>query len=304
MEFKRTFGLDIGGTLAKLAYLDDREPRGPLDFETSQGTVHLKIFESNKIDEIVQFLHRKHFSCDQLAVTGGGAFKYSSVLEEKLNCHVLKLDEMASLHAGFNLVIQEEANPSYTYSIKNGFQNYHAQDPPSLLCNIGSGVSIIKLLRDSFERVTGSCLGGGTALGLATSIVGVNSYQELLDMCESGNANNADLLYSDIYGGHTDETLAVSLGKIAMSDPNEYHKNDIAKSLLNMVAYNIGQIAYLTARIQNIDHVYFGGNFIRGYHYTMDRITFSVEYWSNGEIKPLFLKHDGYFGALGALTLS
>lgn len=149
---------------------------------------------------------------------------------------------------------------------------------PSLLCNIGSGVSIIKIEEDRITRVTGTCLGGGTVLGLATAILGIESYEELLELCQHGNANNTDLLISDIYGPTHPDTLAVSLGKIAMLGPQEFKKPDIAKSLLNMVGYNIGQIAYLSSRLEKTDHIYFAGNFIRGYEYTMDRINYAVDY--------------------------
>jgi hypothetical protein len=46
-------------------------------------------------------------------------------------------------------------------------------------------------------------------------------------------------MFSDIYGGEMPSTLAVSLGKISIGDPTLFQKADIAKSLMNMVAYNV-----------------------------------------------------------------
>jgi pantothenate kinase len=49
-----------------------------------------------------------------------------------------------------------------------------------------------------------------------------------------------------------------------------------------------------------LNRIYFVGNFIRNHEYTMDRITFAVDYWSGKTMDPLFLKHDGHLGAIGA----
>ncbi|CAG9328291.1 PANK4 [Blepharisma stoltei] len=301
MENSRKFAIDIGGTLAKVAYLDQDEPASDLDFRTSYGTIHLAVFQSRDIDQTIGFLKNLGFNSKELPVTGGGAYKFSSELERELHTTVIKVDEIQSLNAGFSEVLKEVPEPAYTFSIERGKQSVVPRPLPSLLCNIGSGVSIIKLEEERISRVTGTCLGGGTCLGLATAILGIESYEELLELCQHGNANNTDLLMSDIYGSGYPDTLAVSLGKIAMKDTNEFQRADIAKSLLNMVGYNIGQIAYLATKLEKTDHVYFAGNFIRGYEYTMDRINYSVEYWSQGKTTALFLKHDGYFGALGAL---
>ena len=32
-------------------------------------------------------------------------------------------------------------------------------------------------------------------------------------------------------------------------------------------------------------------------------LAYAMEYWSEGSIKALFLKHEGYFGALGSMLL-
>lgn len=207
---------------------------------------------------------------------------------------------MEGLHLGFQIVMRDAPNPVFFFSSQTGLVNTEPPTTPSLLTNIGSGVSIIKI-GETLERVTGTCLGGGTLLGLATSILGVRNYEDILDLCERGHSENADLMLSDIYGSEAPHTLAVSLGRLAMGNKEDFKKEDIAKSLMNMVAFNIGQIAYLAAKLQKIDHIYFAGNFIRNYTYTMDRLSYAVNYWSQGQIKPLFLKYDGFFGVLGAL---
>lgn len=110
---------------------------------------------------------------------------------------------------------------------------------PSMIVNIGTGVSVLYVGED-IERVTGTCIGGGTLLGLATAILGVSSYEEILDLCEIGEPSNCDFMLTDIYGPDAPSTLAVSLGKISLEDPENFKREDIAKSLINMISYNIG----------------------------------------------------------------
>jgi pantothenate kinase len=68
--------------------------------------------------------------------------------------------------------------------------------------NIGSGVSILKVnSATSFERVSGSSVGGGTYWGLCRLLTKCESYEEVLDLAETGDATEIDMLVRDIYGG-------------------------------------------------------------------------------------------------------
>ena len=55
---------------------------------------------------------------------------------------------------------------------------------------------------------------------------------------------------------------------------------DIAKSLLIGISNDIGQIAYLNAKMHGLRKIYFGGYFIRGHPMTMHTITYAINYWS------------------------
>lgn len=91
-----------------------------------------------------------------------------------------------------------------------------------------------------------------------------------------------------------------------------------------MISYNIGQLAYLNAKRYNLSRVFFGGFFIRGHPYTMETISFAIRFWSKvsnvsngatgttsvhllatcvfgqGEMAAMFLRHEGFLGAVGA----
>ena len=59
---------------------------------------------------------------------------------------------------------------------------------PYLLVNIGSGVSMIKVDGDgTFERVSGSSLGGGTFWGLCRLLTGCKNFDEMLELSARGD---------------------------------------------------------------------------------------------------------------------
>ena len=75
---------------------------------------------------------------------------------------------------------------------------------------------------------------------------------------------------------------------------------DVSRSLLYAISNNIGQIAYLQSEKHQLSTIYFGGSFIRGHRQTMNTLSYAIKFWSNGEKKACFLRHEGYLGAVGA----
>jgi type II pantothenate kinase len=64
-----------------------------------------------------------------------------------------------------------------------------------MLVSIGSGVSIIKVNNfSSFERVSGTMIGGGTLLGLANLLTGVKDFDESKGMALSPNPANDQMV--------------------------------------------------------------------------------------------------------------
>ncbi|KAK4941571.1 hypothetical protein LTR28_008875, partial [Elasticomyces elasticus] len=63
---------------------------------------------------------------------------------------------------------------------------------------------------------------------------------------------------------------------------------------------NIGQIAYLQSEKHDLQHIYFGGSFIRGYRQTIHTLAYAIKFWSKGSKQAYFLRHEGYLGAVGA----
>lgn len=94
------------------------------------------------------------------------------------------------------------------------------------------------------------------------------------------------------------------VGSAAAGIPDEaepkFSKEDVAKSLLYAICNNISQIAFLNAMRFNIERIFFAGYFIRDHSITMSSISFGIRYWSGGKMSALFLKHEGYLGAIGS----
>ncbi|KAL3145762.1 hypothetical protein ABBQ38_015142 [Trebouxia sp. C0009 RCD-2024] len=181
---------------------------------------------------------------------------------------------------------------------------------PYLLVNIGSGVSLLKVEGDGqYERVSGSSLGGGTFWGLCRLLTRCKSFDEMLELSMRGDNSKVDMLVGDIYGdrdysniGLSATTIASSFGKVVSEgkDLEDIDPADIALALCRMVSYNIGHLAYLNAKRYGLSRVLFGGFFIRGHPYTMETISFAIKFWSKGEMAALFLRHEGFLGAVGA----
>ncbi|WRT64101.1 pantothenate kinase [Kwoniella shivajii] len=184
---------------------------------------------------------------------------------------------------------------------------------PCLIVNIGSGVSIVKVDEDgSFERVSGTSLGGGTLWGLLSLLTDAENFDEMLLLSEQGDNSAVDMLVGDIYGsdyskiGLKSSTIASSFGKVFRKGSNpeqrkkSFKQEDIAKSLLYAISNNIGHVAYMNAAKYGLDKVFFGGCFIRGHAATISTLSYAIRFWSKGTMRACFLRHEGFLGAIGA----
>ena len=268
--------------------------------------------------------------------TGGGAFKYYEEMRNVLGVEVLREDEMECLIMGLDFFITEIPREVFTYNetIPMRFQETRSDIYPYLLVNIGSGVSMIKVSGPKqFERIGGTSLGGGTLWGLLSLLTGATTFDEMLAMAERGDNSSVDMLVGDIYGtdyskiGLRTSTIASSFGKVFKMKRQGEHDaedgsglsngearsadgssmlsrpfapEDISRSLLYAISNNIGQIAYLQCEKHQLEHIYFGGSFIRGHRQTMSTLSYAINFWSKGEKQAYFLRHEGYLGSVGA----
>ncbi|RZC79700.1 hypothetical protein C5167_042280, partial [Papaver somniferum] len=340
--------LDIGGSLIKLIYfsrhedhlVDDKRKKtlkerlglsngSRRSYPILGGRLHFVKFETRKINECLDFIHSKQLhrggidprgwsseapNNDNAVIkaTGGGAYRFTDLFKERLGVSLDKEDEMDCLVAGADFLLKAIRHEAFTHM--EGQKEFVQIDQndlfPYLLVNIGSGVSMIKVDGDgSFQRVSGTNVGGGTYWGLGKLLTKCKSFDELLELSQRGDNKVIDMLVGDIYGGMDYSKIGLSASTIASSfgktisenkELEDYSPEDISLSLLRMISYNIGQIAYLNALRFGLKRIFFGGFFIRGHAYTMDTISFAVHFWSQGAAKAMFLRHEGFLGALGA----
>lgn len=170
--------------------------------------------------------------------------------------------------------------------------------------------------------MSGSGIGGGTYWGLTRLLTKVESFQASLDLTEHGSLDATSVTVGDIYGqnsylGLDSDMIAAFLARSAPRVENGPGPSDadILKGLLMMVTNNIAQIAYINAQKEGVDTIFFAGNFFRRNDIAMKALdegisllllfafnmTLGIRFWSGGAKNALFLRHEGYFGAVGSL---
>ncbi|XP_068663639.1 pantothenate kinase 2-like [Aristolochia californica] len=337
--------LDIGGSLTKLVYFSRHEDcsaeirknstperlrmsNGNQKYPICGGKLHFMKFETVKLNECLHFISSKQLhvggrsthSCRSgasndngvvIKATGGGAHKFADIFQERLGINLDKEEEMDCLVNGANFLLKTIHHEAFTHM--EGRKEFVQIDQnslfPYLLVNIGSGVSMIKVIGDgNFQRVGGIHVGGGTCLALGKHLTKCKSFDELLELSRHGDNKKVDMLVGDIYGmdygkiGLSKSAIASSFAKSVSENKelSEYRPEDLSSSVLLMHSYLIGLISSWVARFYGLKRIYFGGFFIRGHPFIMDSISFAVNLCSKEQVQAMFLRHDGFLGALGA----
>jgi len=496
-------GIDIGGTLIKVAWI------------SPDDELELYHFSTENINELWKWIDESKIPVKNrsVRVTGGGAIRFQDQLmsgfQERGGLGVDKVDEIEAVVIGLNCIIEahetlcasgegsdstliskfdlekqvlepmtasigsinlndksmsedEEVEEAAVKEPKCGTtEPIDHQDTPAtisanpspypyLLVNIGSGVSMIKVAgHDEKERITGTCLGGGTALGIAHVCSGVTTFKELLDLSAmgspwldltvgdlQGDAAGSDRLPVDaiassfgrlyVMGNLGDDTLSdvgrgeehrvakkhlgviedtstmdhnritfngsnyqnkdegdssctlngdvnssnsaigvISSGNLISTSPTGFvsdpqslptsshseedisrlrhgllkdvrhleweeeegceeevsdtegggyvgslqYKRDIAYSVVKMVSYNLGYLAYLVSHIAKCDRIFFTGKFVAAHPLTLHSLTYALDFCATNSyagkslrVQPYFSNnYDGYIGAIGSL---
>ncbi len=169
------------------------------------GSLNFERFETDAIDDCVKFIQElieRSAAINGVSIEEMKQDRFYELFRGTLDVEVLREDEMECLIEGLKFItlipdevyffsdelIQSVAHssPSQATLERPGpsppkyavtFEGNPTPQLPCLLVNIGSGVSIIKVDEDgTFERVSGTSLGGGTLWGLLSLLTPATTF--------------------------------------------------------------------------------------------------------------------------------
>lgn len=269
----KAIGIDAGGTLTKLAYLND------------QHELQLKHFPSNDLPSVLNWIYQQD-GIQEIGLTGGRTEQLKMMLNSVKSVHYLV--EFEATLKGVRYQLAKEG---------------HHFDK-SIITNIGTGTSIHYMDAEGNMRVGGTGIGGGTLIGLSALTTGINDYEKVIELANSGNRQGIDLLVQDIYQGmdtpkELKPTLTASnFGKVGINATKKYQPIDILATIQGLVGEVISTLSIQLAVQKDVEHIIYIGT-------TLDqnnKLREIIANYTKLKMKtPVFLQDHGFSGAIGAL---
>lgn len=289
---------------------------------TTNGTFHFIKFETRLMKNAFRIIKEKKIDRGlrgRIYATGGGAVAFAHAFKEEFGADIEKCDELEMLIHGINFLVSEIDHECY-YLKDNDYKKgpklekvpYRiaaGEAHPSIVVNIGSGVSMMLVDHDgNFRRVGGTSVGGGTFYGLVSTLTTCETFRDAIELANQGDNSRVDLLVRDIYGrdytehGLKADVVASSFGKLTRPEMREgVRPSDVALSALVMISVNIAALAHLHAEANKARSVMFCGSFLHENPIALKTLSYYTQFASRNKRKALFFEHDGYFGAVGSL---
>ncbi|MBQ7322689.1 MAG: pantothenate kinase [Clostridia bacterium] len=135
----------------------------------------------------------------------------------------------------------------------------------AIVVSMGTGTALIHAKNCGGKYKTdylgGTGVGGGTMVGLAKKMLGVDQVDHIEQLCEGGDLGKVDLCIRDIstaqmYSGVDVNLTASNFGKLS----DLANKHDIALGIVNMVAETIAMMAIFSARAHGLRDIVLTGN--------------------------------------------
>lgn len=277
-------------------------------------------FKTERIQDALEFIRVTHAPVSNLVVTGGGAYRsdFKQAAMRLLGCSIQPKDELSTLIRGVCYLVERSPTECYSFS---GNSSQRTNIPismnglfPFMLCNIGSGVSIVRVDSPTvFERVSGTALGGGTFLGLCRLLTVAQNFEAAMSESTHGQPSTVNLLIEDIFG--PDQTpfglrpgATASFFAKAEGGDRRACDADVITALGMMITQNIAQIVNLNCQLVGLKRVFFTGSFLQHNDVAAHTIVDQMDRWNElgaksgkDAIEVVFCHHDGYFGAVGSL---
>ncbi|KAK2103058.1 Pantothenate kinase 3 [Saguinus oedipus] len=301
--------MDIGGTLAKLSYFEPTGITAEEEQEVVEGLKSIQKYLTSNATYGSTGIRDAHLELKELTLFGQRGNldfirfpiqdlpTFSKWEEIKTSQHCKRFNGQAECYHFANASEPERCQK----------MPLNLDDPyPLLVANTGVGVSILAVhSKDNYKRVTVTSLGGGTFLGLCSLLTGCESLEEALETASKGDSTQADKLVHDIYGdyerfGLPGWAVASSFGNMIYKEERESVSKDLARVTLVTITSNIGSVARTCAVNEKINKLCLLET-LRVSIRSMNLLAHALDNWSQGQLKALFLEHEGYFGAAGAL---
>lgn len=267
---QKVIGIDAGGTLTKLAYVNE------------QNEMKFEIFPSNDFSQIKKWIE-KHPQIEEIGLTGGRTEQLLSVLETIKSIQYLV--EFEATFKGVNYLLLKEG-----YEINK-----------SIITNIGTGTSIHYSDGNTQVRVGGTGIGGGTLTGLSAIITGITDFNEIKSKAELGSRHLLDLFVKDIYQGMETpiegHLTASNFGKVSILDNVEYSKNDLLATVQALVGEVITTLSIQFAEQKHAENIIYIGSTLTNNEHLKKVIG---NYTKIKKHTPIFLDNCGFSGAIGA----
>jgi type II pantothenate kinase len=255
-------GIDAGASLWKLALV--------------QGDWETEILPAGDIEAVQRRVDA--WKPESVHVTGGGAMRVAAALA---GMHVQHVPEFAAWARG-----AERLAARAGWRLPERY----------LLVSLGTGTSVLEIAGDSFQRVGGTALGGGTLLGLARLLCGAGTFAEATALAARGDRGRVDLRVGDVYpeGGIAlpPELTAASFGKLDSSEPA-----DLAHALMGLIGENIGIACAAIAHARSVETLVFGGSALDANPTLQEILRLTVQM---GGREARILPDGAFCGAVGA----
>ena len=117
---------------------------------------------------------------------------------------------------------------------------------------------------------------------------------------ESSTPSREEYPPTDIHGHVGQLPRSRSVAGSTLSRSHIVSEADLTRGLLVLVLNNIAQVAFMNAQAHGLKQIFFTGGFLRE-GVMMNVLTSALKFWSGGSMQAGFLKHNTYFGAMGAM---
>ncbi|RUL55537.1 MULTISPECIES: type II pantothenate kinase [Lysinibacillus] len=268
---QNVIGIDAGGTLTKVAYIND------------QNEMAFKIFPSNDFAQVKHWIEQ-HAHIQEIGLTGGRTKQLLEVLNTMKSIQYLV--EFEATIKGVRYLLKKEG-----HQLKRG-----------IITNIGTGTSIHYMEDTEHFRVGGTGIGGGTLTGLSTIMTGISDFNEITKKAHDGSRESIDLFVKDIFQGMeppiSGHLTASNFGNVSILKDKKHKDQDLLATIQGLVGEVISTLSIQFAEERKSESIIYIGSTLMNNEHLKKVIG---NYTILKKHHPIFLTNSGFAGAIGAL---